>query len=146
MNWGNKLLLVFIGFAALMLTMVYRCVRTPVELVTQEYYQDELAYQHVIDGRLRANALSRKVEISQQPGKILIAFPPELKKARISGYVLFYCPSDQSRDRHFSLQETGMDETSIDIASVVAGHYIIKINWRTADNQYYSEQPLNVLP
>ena len=70
MNWGNKILVVFVAFGSMISYMVYRCVKTPVNLVSEQYYKDELAYQNVIDGTKRANALSGKLELAQEDNGI----------------------------------------------------------------------------
>ena len=45
-----------------------RCMQTPVDLVSEHYYKDELAYQQVIDGTRKANALSGKVGLTLTRG------------------------------------------------------------------------------
>ena len=42
MTWGNKLLLVFAAFALLIGTLVYKCMQQNFELVSKDYYNDEL--------------------------------------------------------------------------------------------------------
>ncbi len=66
------------------------CATTPVELVASEYYRDELAYQHVIDGTKNANALSQKLSIHQDADKIVIEFPPEMIKQAFNRECAFY--------------------------------------------------------
>jgi hypothetical protein len=70
MNWGNKLLLVFVVFASGISFLVYRCMKTPVDLVSSDYYKDELVYQQVIDAAKRANALSGGVVLREGRGTI----------------------------------------------------------------------------
>ena len=50
MNWGHKLMIVFIAFAAMMSYLAYRAFKTEFELVDKDYYKNELKYQEVIDG------------------------------------------------------------------------------------------------
>ena len=40
MNWGNKLMLVFIVFALLIGTLVYKSINTKYDLVSKDYYKD----------------------------------------------------------------------------------------------------------
>ncbi len=79
MHWGNKLLLVFGGFGCLMTYMVYRCMQTPVNLVAQEYYRDELAYQAVIDSKKEVAQLNSQVKLQQEQDSISIRLPREMK-------------------------------------------------------------------
>lgn len=108
MNWGNKLLLVFVVFGGGISYMVFRCMQTPVDLVSEHYYKDELAYQRVIDGTRQANALSGKVALSLTSKGFLVLLPPEMRERAVRGSIQFYCPADASRDRNFPLvAETG---------------------------------------
>ena len=51
MNWGHKITLVFIVFAIAILGMVYVASQQTNELQDENYYEKELVYQTVIDGR-----------------------------------------------------------------------------------------------
>jgi hypothetical protein len=143
MSWGNKLLLVFIAFTGLMSYMTYRCVTTPVELVASEYYRDELIYQNVIDGTKNANALSRKVIIHQDAGKIWIEFPPEMIKSRLTGNILFYNAANLSRDRNVKLNVQSGGKMELDASLLGSGQFTVKITWNTNNTNYYSE--LNIM-
>ncbi len=141
MSWGNRLLLVFIAFAALMTYMVYRCVQTPVELVSSEYYKDELAYQNVINDSKKANALSKNIHISRENNSVVLVFPPEMENLPMIGNIHFYCASDEKKDRKFALNVANGGRWEIRDKSFVPGHYLVKIQWHTNDTNYYSEQP-----
>lgn len=143
MSWGNKLLLVFIAFTGLMFYMTYRCVTTPVELVANEYYRDELVYQNVIDGTKNANALSRKVIIHQDADKIWIEFPPEMINSRLTGSVLFYNAANLSRDRNVKLNVQSGGKMELDASLLGSGQFTVKITWNTNNTDYYSE--LNIM-
>lgn len=145
MNWGYKLLVVFIAFGSLMFYMVYRCVMTPVDLVDNEYYKDELVYQDVIDGAKKANALSSKVKLAQDSAFITIQFPEEMKNSRVNGTILFYCPSDAGRDKKLPLEVSSNGIQRIRVKSILPGNYQVKIQWENRQNRYYSEEPFIIL-
>ena len=145
MSWGNRLLIVFIAFTGLMSYMTYRCVQTPVELVNREYYRDELVYQDVIDGTRNANALSRNISIYQKSGKIIIDFPPEMKNSLLSGDILFYHAVSEIRDRKIPLHIDGSGAMELDAKLTGPGQFIVKINWKARNKNYYSEQHITVL-
>jgi len=145
MSWGNKLLLVFIAFTGLMSYMTYRCVTTPVELVANEYYQDELAYQNVIDGEKNANALSRKINIRQEAGKILVEFPPEMMSSHLTGTILFYNAANLSRDRSVKLNVLSGGKITLESSLLGPGQFTVKITWNANNKDYYSEQNIMVI-
>ena len=142
MNWGNKLIVVFIIFGGMISYMVYRCMQTPVNLVSEQYYKDELAYQQVIDGTRQANALSGKVQLAMVDGAIRIDMPSEMRGRAVRGTIFFYCPSDISRDRRFPLQTDIAGGQALGKGWVPGGHYTVKISWQTGGVNYFMEQPL----
>lgn len=140
MSWGNRLLLVFIGFAGLISFMVYRCMQVPVQLVSTEYYKDELAYQRVIDNTKKANALSTTIVISRENNRVIVSFPPELKSEVITGSIHFYCASDEKKDRKFKLNIDHGGKWDIREQAILPGNYLVKIQWEANLSDYYSEQ------
>ena len=145
MNFGNKLLLVFAVFAGLMSYMVYRCFSVPVDLVSNEYYKDEIAYQQVIDGTKNANALHDKATVKESATDVVIQLPDEMKNHTVKGTVLFYCPSNMENDRHINLATDAGGKQAIDIKKFSKGNYTVKIDWTDASTHFYTERPLTIL-
>lgn len=145
MSWGNKLLIVFLVFAAGMSFLVYRSVSTNFELVEKDYYKQELRYQQKIDGANEANALASAVSLTQDETGILLQLPAEMKTKSLSGEVWFYCVYNEKKDKRFRLQ-TGRDASQLfRLEEIEPGNYTVKISWRDGSKNYYSEQPLTVL-
>ncbi|MDR3716393.1 MAG: FixH family protein [Puia sp.] len=145
MNWGNRLLLVFVVFGSMISYMVWRCMETPVDLVTKDYYKDELVYQDVIDGARKAAALSGSVILRQETNTISVQLPPEMRNTQVSGHILFYCPSDVARDRNLPLTPDAGGRQEIDTHRFLPGHYRVKIGWESRGIRYFSEQPFVIL-
>lgn len=145
MNWGHKLILVFIAFALSLSYMVYRCMQLPVDLVSKDYYRDELAYQQVIDGAGKAGQLSSKVQLRQDTGYIVVQLPPEMCNRAVKGNILFYCAANAGRDRQLALQPDTAARQLISTRSFIPGNYTVKITWEAGGVQYYSEEAFHVL-
>jgi hypothetical protein len=145
MNWGNKLLMTFIVFGAGMSYLVYRSMNTKSELVEKDYYKSELRYQEVIDGANRANALSTTVNLQQKDNGIILIMPEELKSKEISGDVLFYCTYDSKKDRKFELKISGDGTQLFPSGNITTGNYVVKVNWISDKQNYYTEKRLTVL-
>ncbi|MEQ1675199.1 MAG: FixH family protein [Chitinophagaceae bacterium] len=145
MNWGNKLLVTFLVFGAGMTFLVYRSVKTNYEMVETDYYKNELAYQQVIDGSNRANALTSPVTLQQTEKGILLQLPEEMKNKTVTGEVHFYCAYDEKKDKKVELK-TGTDGSQlISTEKLQPGTYTVKINWQQNGESYYSEKNLTVL-
>lgn len=140
MNWGNRVLLVFVLFGGGMSYMVWRCIQMPVDLVSKEYYKEELAYQQVIDGTRHANALSAAVELVITAEGVRIKLPAEMRQKSVEGAVRFYCAADAARDRKVTLAPDAEGNQLIPRNMLVAGQYIVSVNWDAAGTNYFSQQ------
>lgn len=143
MSWGNKLVIVFIVFAAFILTMVYKAVNTKVELVSKDYYKDELRYQDKIDGVNNANKLS-SVTVSQNSNELVVDLPKEMKGLKTEGDIWFYCSNDETKDKKLSLQVDDSGRQFIAKNKISKGNYLMKLTWKSGGNSYYSEKALIV--
>ena len=144
MNWGNKILVVFIAFGSMISFMVYRCMKTPVNLVSEQYYKDELAYQQVIDGTRQANALSGQLVLALAGSVIHVHLPVEMRGKTIKGKIFFYCPADITRDRSIPLQMDAAGQQEIRQGVVSNGHYTVKVSWESGGLNYYMQQPFTI--
>jgi hypothetical protein len=144
MNWGNKLLVAFVAFAALMSILVYKALHTNFELVEKEYYKSELKYQEVIDGTKRANSLSNSVEFSQNGRAVTIQMPQEMRNSTTKGKVWFYCAYNAAQDKQFDLQPDLTGLQAFPDNTIKPGNYLVKVSWEKDGLNYYSEKQLTV--
>lgn len=140
LNWGHKLMLVFLVFVGMMSYLVYRCVKTNYDLVSTEYYKEELSYQQVIDGASRANQLGNKPGISQSGHEIILQLPNEMKNTSVKGTAWFYYAPDAKRDRQITLNTNAAGKQAINSGQFFPGSYTVKIKWESKGQQYYSEE------
>lgn len=132
-----------ITFAGLMGYLVFRSLGTQYELVSPEYYKDELSYQKIIDASNRTNGLQNSLEITRDPEGILIQMPQDFRGISVTGTIYFYCPTDSRKDRRFPLRVNSEGRQRIDPKALQSGSYTIKVNWECNQQTYYSEQSLN---
>lgn len=145
MNWGNRLLLVFIVFGLGMSYLAYRAMNTDFELVESDYYKQELGYQQVIDGTAKANKLSSAIQLVQSGDGIVLQLPAEMNNKKIEGDIWFYCAYDSKKDRKLSIETDTNGKQLLKESVVEPGNYTVKINWKDDQNKYYTEKFLTVL-
>lgn len=145
MNWGNRLLLVFIVFGLGMSYLAYRAMNTDFELVESDYYKQELSYQQVIDGTAKANKLSSAIQLVQSGDGIVLQLPAEMNNKKIEGDIWFYCAYDSKKDRKLSIETDTNGKQLLKESVVEPGNYTVKINWKDDQNKYYTEKFLTVL-
>lgn len=145
MNFGHKILLTFIAFAVLMGTLVYMSLQTEFELVSKDYYKDELAYQEIIDASDNAKSLETSVSLRQEDDSIILHMPEEMKGLDLIGEVYFYCAADSKRDRKIMLQadREGLQRFAIG-KDVLPAAYRVRVNWNAEGKQFYNDSYLQV--
>jgi hypothetical protein len=122
--------------------MVYRCTQVPVNLVTSEYYKDELAYQQIIDESRNAKGLIDKLKIEQDHQYLTIEFPASMQKNKIDGEINFYCPSDAGKDLKWKIDPDEKGRQLFEIDKFFPGKYTAKIRWQSGGVKYYQEEPI----
>ena len=105
MNWGKSIILAFILFAAFIATLVTVCMRQDVNLVTKEYYKEELAYQAQIDRMDHAANLLQQPSIDIEQGYLLKITYPDFANVE-EGVLHLFRPSDPDLDKEFELRKS----------------------------------------
>lgn len=144
MNWGNRLLIVFIVFGLGMFYLVYRSMTTNYEVVESDYYKQELRYQQVIDAHKAANTLSAPVTATANSGAVSLRFPDEMKNKIVTGEVFFYCGGDSKKDKKLPLKTDTAAVQFFPAGTISPGGYTVKVKWAAEGKDYYAEIPLTV--
>lgn len=141
-GWGKRILFLYLGFVALIITLVVMSVRQKIDLVTPDYYKQELAYEKKIEGMRNVNALSAKVTINATNEGITLQLPTEALGGT-NGNIHFFRPSDDKMDIKDTLI---MDTTGFffDRGSFGSGKYIVYVSWEKGDKEFFSEQTIMV--
>lgn len=144
LNWGHKLTIFICAFAGMMIVLVYKSTQTNFDLVTKEYYKDELKYQEVIDGTKRANELATKASVARSGEQVSIRLPEELKGLHISGTAWFYCAADAKRDIKVPLAVDAEGQQQVSSKLLQPGKYTVKLSYTAGNQQYNSETTLDI--
>jgi len=143
MNWGYKILFVYVAFAGGILLMVFKSSTQKRDLVTAACYAKELKYQERIDAEKRTGALSAPVKYEIINHQMVISLPKEFAGKSISGSILLYCPSDNNKDveQNFS---TAAGTFTMPIPVHNKGLHQIQISWEADGSSYYFENKLTL--
>jgi len=141
MNWGWSIVWSFVGFALFIGYLAVRSFQTNVDLVTEDYYQQELEYQNRIEHTTNANQLEEKLSISQEEQQLTIQFPEAVAK-NIQGTISLFRPSDARFDysTEIEIDETRQQKVSTD--KLPKGYYKVQIALASDSKNYYWEKPI----
>ncbi|RYF89673.1 MAG: hypothetical protein EOO03_05445 [Chitinophagaceae bacterium] len=141
MSWGYKIVLVFVVFVSGILFMVYRSFNHNIDLVTTNYYEEELQYQDVIDAMERANGLSSKLKCVVNNDTLRVALPAEMKQQPVKATIWLYFIADKKRDIRQEMT-TNDGSLQLPLTSLNKGMHDVKIDWQAGGKHYYFEQKL----
>lgn len=141
MNWGYKILVVYIVFVLGILFMVFKSSTQKTDLVTTDYYAKELKYQQKIDEINRVTALSAPVKYEIKNNELIIVFPKDFSGKQLIGEAVLYCPSDENKDvkKNFSVLDAPV---IMPVPSVTKGMYELHLSWQDGTVTYYFEKKL----
>lgn len=136
-NWGTGIVIAIVLFMVFILFFVYKSL-TPEyshELVSEEYYKDELHYQKEIDKLNNAVKLETMISLSNSEKGITIKFPENIDYPQVKGIISFqrYSNSVLDFDKDIMLLS---DEFLIPDSVLVSGKWIIKIDWNYKGQEY----------
>ncbi|MEQ9230499.1 MAG: FixH family protein [Cyclobacteriaceae bacterium] len=135
MNWGHKITLAFILFAAFILYMVVKAFQQDIDLVAPDYYAQEIAFQGKMQQQANLQDLGERVELTIRSNEIEIEFPSEIT----TGEIHFYHPSRSIFDKKMEIKLDESNKQLIERSELVLGSYRVKLTW-TADGKEYFQQ------
>ena len=140
MNWGYRVAALYISFVVMMLVLVSMAVKQDFDLVSPDYYRQEIEYQNRINKINNTQKLKEPLtfQIDDEAKQIHIQFPKSLKIP--SGKILLYRPTDSKKDVLMDVLANTDNAQSIDIAALQKGLWRIKIDWAANDVAYYNEE------
>jgi len=139
MNFGKWILVAFITFAAYIFFLVYVCVKQDVNLVSKDYYHDELRYQEKLDQINNANHLAHPPSITIENGQVKISFEgnPTIQK----GELKIQRPSSDKLDRNFSLAPEKTNQ-EFNLGHWKPGLYRASLTWAMEGKEFYFEKQI----
>jgi hypothetical protein len=140
MNWGHKIVLSYLAFIVFIAIIATKAMRENIDLVSKDYYQQEIDYQDQI-GRInnaKENDAVMTFTYEGEKKSASVSFP---EKHFTSATLVFYRPSDASKD--FKVELNAKDnKTMFDVPldKLSAGLWKAKIHWTDGVKEFYKEE------
>ena len=128
-------------------TFIAFCSRYPADLISPNYYEEEVGYQAQID-RLKftqQQAPQASVSYDAVRKQILLSLGSQKPGTKTSGRILLYRPSAQNLDRQLELAPNAHGVQFLDAASLAPGLWKVQVSWTANEGQYFMDQQI-VLP
>ncbi len=137
-NWGKGIVVAmacFMGFILYMVITMSTDDNYSHDLVTEEYYAKEMAYQTEIDAETNARNLVGEISGKRTPEGWLLTFPTSISKSTNKGKVFLYRPSNQQLDFEVPLVISGSNLLIPD-KQLIDGRWNIIIEWTDGEEEY----------
>lgn len=139
MNWGTRIAIFYGSFVVFMLGLVVFAFQQDFDLVSDDYYEQEIAYQGRIDQMNNAQEDGQKVTIKKAGENYQLTFSEMAEDVKIH----FFRPSDDTQD--FKLEEAVIESLmSVSADRLIKGKYLVKVEWKANGKTYFQEQDLFV--
>lgn len=143
MNFGVKITILYLSFVGLILTLVFMAYGHKVELVSKDYYAQELKYQDKIDAINNANAIPGCISHTVTKKEISLQINPEILTPDFKGQIYFYRPSDSSKDKKIDMLFRDKKQT-ISTGELTHGTYKMQLSWTSGGKPYFREEVIFV--
>jgi len=143
-NWGTSIVIAFILFIAFIMYFVISMMtnkKLDHDLVTEQYYEQELLHQQEIDKENNAKKLIENVSWKKTNDGILISFPKNLDYKNITGKVFLYRPSNKKLDSEISISLSD-NQMLIPKTLLLDGRWNIKVDWKYDGKSYLYKESI----
>ena len=135
-----RIAVVFILFMGFIISMVSYTATLDTDLVAEDYYQQEVNYQDIIDAKKNGADLANKIIFQQDENLLSIHFPENIDFKAIKGSVHFYHPKNVKYDVEKRLALTNNNSQTFKKEGLQKGNYTIKMKWKDNGKTYYIEK------
>ncbi|MBW3129643.1 FixH family protein [Hymenobacter profundi] len=144
--WPYAIITAFLLFGSYIGYMVSQTMRTTVDLVSPNYYQQELVYQKRMESVAHMAALPVAVTVTHEAAvsQLQLQLPPSFAGKHLEGQLHFFRPSDLELDFTLPLQPDSDLAQRISTQKMVSGFWRVRVDF-TADGQaYFVEKDLTI--
>jgi len=144
-NWGTGIV---VGMGIFMIFILQYVVRVQVdkdydnELVTENYYQEEINIDNNYQAEQNALILGNQFTIEKSSEGVVISFPETMDVQNINGKISLYRPSDQSLDQTIDISLSSSNYLLIPLHQLAGGRWDISVHFQYEGKQYLKKSTI----
>ena len=132
--WPYMIIVAFVAFAAFIFSSVYGSFKSRVDLVSENYYEQEINYQQEINRKENVYKLSAPIQIVSNNGSIQVKVPQDLKSS--SGTIELRRNDNPSLDQLIDLEFSSNLVASINTSRFTKGKWNATLLLNKNDTPY----------
>ncbi len=144
--WPYAIITWFIIFAASLVAWVSVTVKLKTDLVSKDYYEEEVRFQGQVERLNRTAAIRNQMNFSYDTKyrEILIQLPASHLTPKPTGQIYFYRPSNASLDLKVPLATDPKGVQHLGLDTLQGGLWNVRLRWTGAGEEYFVEQVIVV--
>ena len=133
--------LIYAIFVLILVVFVIFSSFNSVDLVSRDYYAQELKYQQHIDRVERTQQQNNNIlfKYDQSSQLLELQFPADLSPNDIKGKIVFFRPSDANLDHTHEISPSADSKQILKTDAIQSGLWRVKIFWQVNKMEYYNE-------
>lgn len=144
--WPYAIIGVFVVFILGTAGLIVMATSNRMELVSGDYYEQELRYQRQMESVDRTKALGKKASVALDASRknILIAVPAEHVAQLVEGRIQLYRPSASGLDRRINLDLTPEGRQLVDVSSMPHGLWKVRVQWKVGAEDFFLDESVKL--
>ena len=143
-SWGWKIVILYCSFVAMMLFLVFLSVRENIDLVVDNYYEQDLKYETQIQKMKNAKQLQQDITLQYAASDKQVVFHYPKLEETLHGNITFFRPSDRKLDFQVPINADTANSQAISATDMKTGLWRVKIEWAQGKTPYYTEHTIFV--
>lgn len=136
-HWGWGITLAIILGASGLIFLVIKSSQVSYDMVMDNYYEEEMDYEQMIQAQYRFEMLSADFEVLQSDQWVILQFPEEmLTKELKEAHLEMYRPSGKNEDLVIPFELDEQARIVLKKSDLNVGAYIVKGNWYMDGERY----------
>ena len=142
--WPAGIVAFFVLLACGMAIVVGIAVTHRESMVNENYYEQELKFQHQIDSAARAQKAGARAQLNAPAGRFVVVLPAQQLSEKPAGTIEFYRPSAAELDREYALAPGADGTQSVDVSKLAAGPWQVRVKWSAGGQDYFLEEKITL--
>lgn len=141
-NWGHGITAGYVLFVGYILYFVFTSFNQDIDLVADDYYAQEVAFQDRIDQTANAQLWDDSIVLSKTEQGLVLSFPEAAQADFQNGLIYFFRPSDADMDLKLPVQLNDQGHFIIPYQLLKDGRYEAQISWEGEEKKYFLKRTL----
>lgn len=142
--WPYGIIAAFVVFISGIVAMIVAASADRVDLVSRDYYEQEIRYQGRVDQLRRTQPFADQIGVTfdEATRQVRIQLPRAHASAGATGTVEFYRPSQATDDHAHPMVVDGEGRQTIPVAELASGLWKVRLGWSAGGLDYYADREL----